>query len=208
MSLKANAEHVVAFAFQPVGPAEHRYERWTFGNACRQPRLHQHGDPVVEVVDSRDQLEALIFPIDGRAEREETTPQCVLGKSCKRLPLFDGNGDDEWRIALDLRACEVLTDETGGLGACHVISRPSDLAPRAFRCGGSGRFVPAEAAARSTTTPVAAGSRARRHRPGSRDRRLSPRDNRVEMARRSWRTNPSTPPTSDPASGRRSAGAS
>ena len=68
MTVEDDAEHVEALALHPVRAAIHRHERLTRGAARTQPCLHQHGQAAFRVLDPRDDLEPLLFPVNRRKE--------------------------------------------------------------------------------------------------------------------------------------------
>src|SRR5687767_6385261 len=107
MPLERDAEHVVALALHPVGPAPDAGERGTalVGNTG----AHEHGQSRVEIVGAADDLPPLFLPVDGRQEVEEAAPERLAREASEGLPPVDRQRDGE---ALTLHArleTELLT---------------------------------------------------------------------------------------------------
>src|SRR5688572_7250227 len=114
MPVERDAEHVVALALHPVGPAPYPGQGGTAVSG--DTGAHEHAQPRVQVVGAADNLPPLLLPVDGRQEVEEAAAERLACEACDGLPAVDRKCHGE-TLALDTRLeTELLTDPGSGVG--------------------------------------------------------------------------------------------
>src|SRR5882672_1104056 len=128
MALEDDAEHVEALALHPVGSLIEAGQRGAARLARPQARAHRHHQRRVEVLDTAEDLEPLILPVDGGEPVEVPTAQLVADEARELLPALARQGDAQATVGHCVDP-EPFLDTRARVGGRHAPP-DSDVAER------------------------------------------------------------------------------